>query len=224
MSNFIYIDKYGNVVNKLNASSQDQYKSLEAEENELLQQQQNAAMFRLKEKAKAVKRSGYTEEELGSKVRAQNLSMDHAYQPSVEPNITTKGGDVIGSQPMVGDSSSMTGMSDGQMGSLISMGGQLAASTDSSGEGAGTVAGETAKGAAIGTQILPGWGTAIGAVVGTVGGLAKIKANRKARIAKAKEKSFREIANIQQKLADDKAKGFQNLMSVMQQAFLGGRR
>lgn len=67
------------------------------------------------------------------------------------------------------------------------------------GQQAGSVATSTLSGAAIGTQILPGWGTAIGAGVGLLTGLGGVLSGNSA--ARTKQESL----NIQAQLASDAA-------------------
>jgi hypothetical protein len=187
------------------------------------------ALYNLKARAKhgANPDSSRAFKEAANAQAATNFYRQYNIDATSGTQMSTRGGDVVGSQPSgLSDASGSTSA----WSAIAGAGGKLVEESGD-GEDAATVGGSALSGAGQGaTMGAPAGpygaaiGAGIGAVVGTVGGLAKIKANRRARIAKAKEKSFREIAQIQENLADKKGKAFKNLMSVMQQAFLGGRR
>jgi outer membrane lipoprotein SlyB len=65
-------------------------------------------------------------------------------------------------------------------------------------EGSGMMGG-AAQGAAVGTSIMPGWGTAIGAVAGAVMGSASASAARKAKNRQIEAQKLKAIGEIKQR-------------------------
>lgn len=68
-----------------------------------------------------------------------------------------------------------------------------------------------ATGAAIGTQIMPGWGTAIGAVAGGIGGILTSSAKRKAEERKLQQQKAMNRVTIEQQKAEAQDSLLKNL-------------